>query len=85
MVEAAGDLHELVGRDEELTQLRELLGPAQGDLPAAVVLEGEAGIGKTALWRAGLRLAEELGFRVLAAAPAASERGLPVEACEMVR
>ena len=78
MVEATGDLHvDVVGRDEELVRIREFLGPGARDRPAALVLEGEAGIGKTALWRAALGLAGEHGFRVLTATPAASERGLP--------
>jgi hypothetical protein len=42
-------------------------------LPAALLLEGEPGIGKTVLWGAGLELAGERGFRVLAAVPATAE------------
>jgi DNA-binding CsgD family transcriptional regulator len=35
--------------------------------PAALVLEGEAGIGKTTLWLAAIEQAQDLGFRVLSA------------------
>lgn len=43
------------------------------DAPAALVLEGEAGIGKTTLWSAGVEQASTRGFRVLAACPAEAE------------
>src|SRR5512133_4294397 len=46
--------------------------------PAALVLVGEAGIGKTALWEAGRAAAEERGFRVLSSRPAGSEAQLPL-------
>ncbi len=39
----------------------------------ALVLTGEAGIGKTALWSAGVEAAGERGLRVLAAQPASAE------------
>ena len=41
--------------------------------PSALVVEGDAGIGKTELWLAALDLAVEHGFRVLSARPAAAE------------
>ena len=44
---------------------------------AALVFEGEAGIGKSTLWEAALALAEIRGFRVLAARPARAEAELP--------
>jgi DNA-binding CsgD family transcriptional regulator len=42
--------------------------------PSALIVEGEAGIGKTTMWLAALQRADELGFRVLStrAAPAES-------------
>ena len=43
---------------------------------AALVLEGEAGIGKSTLWQAGVQAARERGIRVLVARPAEAERGL---------
>ncbi|MDT5011723.1 MAG: hypothetical protein QOH57_3340, partial [Mycobacterium sp.] len=41
--------------------------------PSALVIEGEAGIGKTTLWLAVVEQARERGFRVLLAQPAAAE------------
>jgi DNA-binding CsgD family transcriptional regulator len=41
--------------------------------PSALVVEGEPGIGKTTLWLAAVDLAQERGFRVLAAHPGAAE------------
>jgi DNA-binding CsgD family transcriptional regulator len=61
---------ELVGREAELAELASFL---DGDLPSAVVLEGDAGIGKTTIWREGIRLAEERGYRVLATSGAPGE------------
>ena len=42
---------------------------------AALVLEGEAGIGKSTLWLAGVEAARERGLRVLSARPAEVELG----------
>ena len=69
----AATLHEVVGRDEELAAVAAFL---DGDLPAALVLAGEAGIGKTTVWRAGLGHARERGVRVLDCRPAESEARL---------
>jgi AAA ATPase domain len=66
---------ELVGRDEELRSLSAFL-EHEPEEPAALVLEGEAGIGKSTLWRAGVATARERGFRVLCARPAEAEQGL---------
>src|SRR4051812_21848941 len=41
--------------------------------PAGLVIEGEPGIGKTTLWMAGIDRAQQRGFRVLSARPAATE------------
>lgn len=65
----------LIGRDEDLTRLYEFLESENGTT-IVLVLEGEPGIGKTTLWRAGIDRARELGFRVMEARPAASERQL---------
>jgi DNA-binding CsgD family transcriptional regulator len=54
----------VIGRDEELTSLHAFLAEVEQG-PAALVLSGEAGIGKTALWEAGLHEAEERFGRVL--------------------
>lgn len=66
---------ETVGRDEELSSLYAVLDrTALG--PAALVLEGEVGIGKSTLWRAGVDAARARGFRILLSQPAEVERGL---------
>jgi DNA-binding CsgD family transcriptional regulator len=63
---------ELIGRREEVLALDGFLGavPAGGH---ALLLEGDAGIGKTALWQEGNRLAREHGLRVLNSRSAHSE------------
>jgi hypothetical protein len=43
------------------------------DEPSALVIDGEAGIGKTTLWLAGLAQARDRGFAVLSARPVAAE------------
>jgi len=48
--------------------------PAEGAV--ALVLEGEAGIGKSTLWLAGVEATRERGFRVLISRPTEAERGL---------
>jgi DNA-binding CsgD family transcriptional regulator len=65
----------VVGRDAELAALEDfLVGIADG--ASVLVLEGEAGMGKTTLWRAGVCSAEDRGVRVLQALPAESETAL---------
>ena len=64
---------QIVGRRRELVAycwFVEAL-PAGG---AALLFEGDAGIGKTALWQEGSRLAHECGIRVLTARAAQSEQ-----------
>jgi DNA-binding CsgD family transcriptional regulator len=54
----------LVGREIEFDRIIELLDvPAQ--LPRTLVLQGEAGIGKTTLWLASVDAAAARGYRVL--------------------
>ena len=55
---------EVIGRDEELGELDAFLDAASTG-PAALVLSGEAGIGKTLLWEAGVEHARQRGARVL--------------------
>ena len=62
---------EVVGREHELAAIERFVNG--GDFPRALVLEGEAGIGKTTLWRAALVDAERAGYRVVACRPAGSE------------
>jgi DNA-binding CsgD family transcriptional regulator len=67
----------VVGRDEELSALSAVLDRrAAADGPIAIALEGEAGIGKSTLWRAAVEGARTRGYRVLATRPAESERAL---------
>src|SRR5215208_6194876 len=62
----------MIGREQELSALAAFLDDAQRE-PVALVLEGEAGIGKTHLWRETVTMAERLGFAVLAARAAGPE------------
>ncbi|GIW20006.1 MAG: transcriptional regulator [Chloroflexota bacterium] len=68
---------DVVGRDEELTVLRTVLvegAPGEpAPLPAAVVVEGEPGMGKTTLVRWAVDAARQAGYRVLTANPRAAE------------
>jgi DNA-binding CsgD family transcriptional regulator len=66
---------EIVSREEELASLHAFIGRSE-PRPAALVLEGEAGIGKSTLWLAGVEQARGLGMRVLSSRPAEAERGL---------
>src|SRR4051794_22912899 len=54
----------VVGRDEELTAVERLIDALE-DGPAALLLEGEAGIGKTTVWNAGIEAARASGLVVL--------------------
>jgi len=65
----------IVSREEELASLHAFIGEEPGGA-AALVLEGEAGIGKSTLWLAGVEQARERGLRVLWSRPAEAERGL---------
>ena len=66
---------EIVGREEELASIHTFIDQAEGRA-AALVLEGEPGIGKSTLWAAGVEHARERGMRVLDTRPAEAERGL---------
>src|SRR5581483_2658398 len=65
----------VLGRDSEQQRLSRFLESLQQG-PAGCVLEGEAGVGKTALWRDGRDGARATGVRVLACAPAEVEAAL---------
>ena len=65
----------IVGRNNELAAIAEFLD--QERLPSALVLEGDAGIGKTTLWRAGVEAARERSQLVLVARPASVETEMP--------
>ena len=68
-------MSEIVGREEELASLDAFVSEAQGGL-AGLVIEGDAGIGKSTLWLAGVEHARAQGLRVLSSRPAEAERGL---------
>ena len=65
----------IVGRDTVLDRAWQALGG-----PGTVLVDGPAGIGKTALWRALVGRAARDGWRVLACAPAESEATLSLAA-----
>ena len=68
-------MFEIIGREEELASLYAFIDDAEARA-AALVLEGEAGIGKSTLWFAGVEHARAQGLRVLSSRPAEAERGL---------
>jgi DNA-binding NarL/FixJ family response regulator len=63
---------EIIGRRKELLTLAAFLtdAPEGGQV---LLLEGDAGIGKTALWQEGVRAARKRGIQVLQARPSGSE------------
>jgi ATP/maltotriose-dependent transcriptional regulator MalT len=63
---------ELVGREEELERVELFLRSVEGGA-RALVIEGEAGAGKTSIWEAALAGAARDGFRSLSARPAEAE------------
>jgi DNA-binding CsgD family transcriptional regulator len=65
----------LFGREEELGAMVRLLG-APEQLSGVAVLSGEAGIGKTTLWLAGIDAAAAHGYRILSSRPSEAETGL---------
>jgi tetratricopeptide (TPR) repeat protein len=66
---------EPIGRDEELSTLFGFLEGLER-LPGVVILEGDAGAGKTTLFESGCSTAAELGYRGLVCRPSESERAL---------
>jgi len=64
----AGGRAALVGRDVEVARLQELVRAVAGGRGGEVWVEGEAGIGKSAVLAAGLADAERLGCHVFRAA-----------------
>jgi len=68
-------MSEVVGRNEELASLRGFIDEMH-EGPSALVLEGEAGIGKSTLWLAGVEHARSRGLRILSSRPVEAERTL---------
>ena len=66
---------EIVGRDDEIAMITRLVEEIEGH-PPHLVLEGEAGIGKTILWRDGVERARAAGVVVLATSPGELETPL---------
>jgi DNA-binding CsgD family transcriptional regulator len=65
-------VHELIGREAELAVVERFV-EALPEGPSALVIEGEAGIGKTVLWLEALREVDTRGYRILEARLAESE------------
>lgn len=74
------DAGDLLGRETELAAIDAFLEWNQTGGAGALVLEGEPGIGKTALWREGLRRAGARGIVVLSCHPAETETKLSFSA-----
>ncbi|MEZ0358724.1 LuxR C-terminal-related transcriptional regulator [Mycobacterium sp. SA01] len=66
----------MVGRVNELQTIQSIIQQVR-QAPAALVIDGEAGIGKTTLWRAVTQWASTIGFVVLTATGAAADVTLP--------
>ena len=62
----------IIGRGRELAAVDGFVSSV-GAGATTLVLEGEAGVGKSTLWRAGVRTAAEGGVRVLETRPAQAE------------
>jgi DNA-binding CsgD family transcriptional regulator len=69
-----------IGRDTEIAETRGFLSTASG-APAALTITGDAGIGKTMLWRHVLQTASS-SARVLCCQPAFAERPLAFSALD---
>ncbi len=79
MERSAGHAAGVYGREAELARVRRFLDDAHGG-PAALLIEGAAGIGKTTLWSAGIDLARRRGWWVLTCRPVQSEAALSFSA-----
>ena len=66
---------QIVGRGYELAAVERLVARSATGL-AALVLTGDAGIGKTTIWEAGIAAAGDAGLWVLRTRPGRSETGL---------
>src|SRR3954464_2560770 len=67
----------ILGRGAELQQIGALLAD-EAPTARALVLTGDAGIGKTTIWEEGVRLAGQRGLRVLGDPIDRARRGLLV-------
>jgi DNA-binding CsgD family transcriptional regulator len=69
----------MVGRDEELAELDALLDAVPAPT-RAVLIEGDAGVGKSTLWREALRHASDRGYTVMSCRLAEAEAKLSYQA-----
>ena len=66
---------EIYGRDQELARVDAVFQACAAG-PSGLLIEGEAGIGKTTVWRAGVRAAQARGYQVLSSRPAEADASL---------
>jgi DNA-binding CsgD family transcriptional regulator len=67
---------EVIGRETEIAAVEAFLDSLHAG-PAALLVSGEPGIGKSTLWRAGVASARSRSLRVLLCRPVEAEAGLP--------
>jgi DNA-binding NarL/FixJ family response regulator len=79
MERSADDAAGVQGRAAERARIRGFLDDV-ADGPAALLIEGAAGIGKTTLWSTGIDLARQRGWWVLTCRPVQSEAALSFSA-----
>ena len=79
MERSAGPDAGLHGRAAELARIGRFLDEVASH-PAALLIEGEAGIGKTTLWSAGIDYARQRGWQVLTCRPVQAEAALSFSA-----
>ena len=65
----------IVSREDEVALLHAFVERSE-QIPGALVIDGEPGIGKSTLWLAGVEHARARGLPVLSSRPAEGERGL---------
>jgi DNA-binding CsgD family transcriptional regulator len=63
---------DIVGRQEELAEVDDFLAAARAE-PRALVIAGEAGIGKTRIWKEGLGRSQADGARILVSRPGGAD------------
>ena len=66
---------DMVGRHDALVRVEAFLN-AVGRGPQRLLIEGEAGIGKTTVWRTAVQTARERGYHALVSRPTETETGL---------
>src|SRR4051812_15619319 len=76
-MDAAGEPHALVGREAEIAAIMAFLRPDSGSDVGALILSGDAGVGKSALLDVAAASAAPNGYTVIrtAGAEAESEMG----------